>query len=200
MKRDVKRDVKQDVKQGGIALPVMLIMLAVMMLSSIYLLKSTTSTTMTTTNLAYDSALAKAADLGLHTAFQFLATQPKAALLADNPAGGYVATLNPVQGVNNPAYWAGSATVTDSAQNTVQYVIHRMCMLPGAYNASAPANNCTLTAAKPKVASPSKVGESLSTDRNEYQSMPELHYVVTARIYGARGGNVVTQAVVMMGP
>ena len=187
-------------KQGGIALPVMLIMLAVMMLSSIYLLKSTTSTTMTTTNLAYDSSLAKAADLGLHTAFQFLATQPKAALLADNPGAGYVATLNPVQGVNNSAYWAGSATVTDSAHNTVQYVIHRMCMLPGAYNASAPANNCTLTAAKPLVSSTTKIGESLSTDRSEYQNMPELHYVITARIYGARGGNVVTQAVVMMGP
>eukprot|EP01034_Spumella_vulgaris_P034562 gene34562-42632_t len=46
----------------------MLIMLAVMMLSSIYLLRSTNSTTMTTSNLAYDSALAKAARPGHLTA------------------------------------------------------------------------------------------------------------------------------------
>lgn len=187
-------------RQRGIALPVMLIMLAVMMLSSIYLLRSTNSTTMTTSNLAYDSALAKAADLGLHTAFQFLATQPKSTLVADIPAAGYVASMAPNRGVNHPDFWTGAATVQDGANNTVQYVIHRMCMLPGAYNASAPANNCTLSAAKQKVASPAGLGNSLSTDRSEYATMPELHYVITARIYGARGGNVVTQSVVMMGP
>jgi uncharacterized protein YpmB len=49
--------------QRGIALPIMLIMLAVMMVSSIYLLKSSTSTTLTTSNLAYEAALTKAADL-----------------------------------------------------------------------------------------------------------------------------------------
>jgi Tfp pilus assembly protein PilX len=157
-------------RQRGVALPVMLIMLAVMMLSSIYLLRSTNSSTMTTSNLAYDSSLAKAADLGLHTAFQFLATQPKSTL------------------------------VDDSAHNRIQYVIHRMCMLPGAYNSTAPANNCTLAAAKQKVASQTGLGLSLSSDRSEYATMPELHYVITARIYGPRGGNVVTQSVVMMGP
>lgn len=187
-------------RQRGIALPVMLIMLAVMMLSSIYLLRSTNSTTMTTSNLAYDSALAKAADLGLHTAFQFLSTQPKATLVANIPSAGYVATIAPTQGVNHPDFWAGSTTVEDGAHNTIEYVIHRMCMLPGPYNAAAPANNCTLSAAKQKVASSAGLGQSLSTDRAEYATMPELHYVITARIYGARGANVVTQAVVMMGP
>lgn len=187
-------------RQRGVALPVMLIMLTVMMLSSIYLLRSTNSSTMTTSNLAYDSALTKAADLGLHTAFQFLATQPKATLVADIPAAGYVASMAPNRGVNHPDFWAGSAYVEDSAHNRIQYVIHRMCMLPGAYNATAPANNCTLSAAKQKGASQAGLGLSLSSDRSEYATMPELHYVVTARIDGPRGGNVVTQSVVMMGP
>jgi Tfp pilus assembly protein PilX len=187
-------------RQRGVALPVMLIMLAVMMLSSIYLLRSTNSSTMTTSNLAYDSSLAKAADLGLHTAFQFLATQPKSTLVANIPAAGYVASMAPNQGVNHPDFWAGSAYVDDSAHNRIQYVIHRMCMLPGAYNSTAPANNCTLAAAKQKVASQTGLGLSLSSDRSEYATMPELHYVITARIYGPRGGNVVTQSVVMMGP
>jgi Tfp pilus assembly protein PilX len=189
-------------RQAGIALPVMMIMLTVMMLSSIYLLRASNSSTLTATNLAYDSSLAKAADLGLHTAFQFLSSTSKTALLANVPASGYVSTMAPTQPVNSAAFWAGSASVTDTATppNRIEYVIHRMCMLPGAYNSIAPANNCTLTAAKPKVASSGKLGESQASDTPVYDGMPELHYVVTARIYGARGGNVITQAVVMMGP
>lgn len=189
-------------RQAGIALPVMMIMLTVMMLSSIYLLRASTSTTLTTNNLAYDSAMAKAADLGLHTAFQYLSTTPKSTLLADVPAAGYVSTMVPNQTVNSAAFWAGKASVDDGATppNHIEYVIHRMCMFQGAYNAVGPANNCTLTAAKPKVASSSKLGESLGSDTPVYDGMPELHYVVTARIVGARGGNVITQAVVMMGP
>ena len=41
---------------------------------------------------------------------------------------------------------------------------------------------------------------TLAQDAPTYQGQPELHYVVTARIFGPRGGNVMTQAVVMMGP
>ncbi|MES2263367.1 MAG: hypothetical protein V4724_33010 [Pseudomonadota bacterium] len=186
--------------QRGIALPVMLIMLTVMLVSSIYLMKSTTSTTMTTSNLAYDSSLSKAADLGLHAGFAFLSTAAKDTLVANIPASGYVATLNPADAVNSTAFWSGSTSVTDSANNRIEYVIHRMCMFPGLFNSVSPANNCTLTSAKSKVAATSRLGDSLSSDRAEYQGMPQLHYVITARIFGTRGGNVVNQAVVMMGP
>lgn len=184
--------------QRGIALPVMMIMLTVMLISSIYLLKSSTSTTMTTANLAYDSALSNAADLGLHLGFEFLRTAPKQSLYADILASGYVATMNPADSVSSPAFWAGSAIVTRDG-NRIEYVIHRMCRFGGSFNAIAPANSCTLTAGKP-AAKGTKAGESLSVDRSEFAEPPQLHYVVTSRIVGARGGNVVNQGVVMMGP
>jgi Tfp pilus assembly protein PilX len=187
-------------RQRGLALPIVLILLTVMLISSLYLVKSTTSTTLTTANLAYDSALSKAADLGLHTAFQYLSSAAKATLVDHDAANGYRATVNPAQSINSAAFWEGSAHVTDTAGNTIEYVIHRMCMFTGDYNSTAPVNRCTLTSSKSKVASATKLGESMSSDRSEYNAIPELHYVVTARIYGARGGNVVTQAVVMMGP
>jgi hypothetical protein len=57
-----------------------------------------------------------------------------------------------------------------------------------------------LTAAKQGVAAPVALGTTLAQDAPVYQGQPELHYVVTARIFGPRGGNVMTQAVVMMGP
>jgi Tfp pilus assembly protein PilX len=139
-------------RQRGLALPVMLIMLVVMMVSSIYLLRSTNSTALTTSNLAYEDALSKAADLGIHTAYNWLSNLPdKNVLVNDVPAAGYVATTNPGagQGVSSAAFWNGAVTVWDAnRRNQVQYVIHRMCQFTGAYNAVNPANNCTLTAAR----------------------------------------------------
>lgn len=190
-------------RQRGIALPVMLIMLTVMLISSIYLLKSSTSTTLTTANLAYDASLSKAADLGVHTAFAWLSTVPKSTLVADIPASGYVATLNPAWTVSTPAFWNGAVNLPpDTAGNVVQYVIHRMCNFAGLYNYTvpAPANSCMLASAKQAVAAPVALGTSLASGAPVFAGQPQLHYVVTARIFGPRGGTVVTQAVVMMGP
>jgi len=186
-------------RQAGLALPIMLIMLAVMLVSSIYLLKASTSTTLTTSNLAYDSALSKEADLGVHKAFEWLSgLADKSVLYNDVPGSGYVATLNPVWTVSTPAFWTGAITLpVDSAGNSVQYVIHRMCMQAGVY--SDP-NRCMLSAAKQNVAAPVQLGSSLASNAPAYAAQPQLHYVITARIFGPRGGNVVTQSVVMMGP
>jgi Tfp pilus assembly protein PilX len=185
-------------RQRGIALPVMLIMLTVLLISSIYLLRSTTSTTLTTSNLAYEAALSKSADLGLHTAFDWLSTVDKGQLMADRPASGYVASLNPAWSVRAPAFWQGSTAVFEQPGNLrIEYVIHRMCTGVGDYNA---ANSCTLTSAKRNVSAPTQVGDSLSSDAPAYQDKPQLHYVITARVFGTRGGNVVNQTVVMMGP
>ena len=189
-------------RQAGIALPVMLIMLTVMLVGSIYLMRSSTSTTLTVANLAYDSALSKEADLGLHRAFQWLTTLPsKTALNANSANDGYVATLNPAWTVSSPGFWTGSKTLpVDNSGNQVEYVIHRMCNFAGAYNSTAPVNQCMLTAAKQAIAAPVAMGSSLAQNAPAYQGQPELHYVITARISGPRGGNVMTQAVVMMGP
>jgi hypothetical protein len=189
-------------RQAGIALPVMLIMLAVMLVSSIYLLKSSTSTTLTTANLAYDSALSKEADLGVHTAFAWLSgVTNKSSLNLNIPGAGYVATLNPAWTVTSPGYWAGSVFLPpNAAGSVVEYVIHRMCNFTGPYNGGVPPNSCMLSAAKKQVAAATPLGSSLASNAPVYQEQPQLHYVITARIFGPRGGNVVTQAVVMMGP
>jgi hypothetical protein len=190
-------------RQRGVALPVILIMLTVMLVTSIYLLRASTSTTLTVTNLAYDAALSREADLGIHAAFEWL-QQPatKALLVADSPADGYVASINPAWTASVPAFWAGSVTRDPvGGGSRVEYVIHRMCTFAGPYNAGAPvANNCMLSAARQNVAAPVPLGASLSQNAPQYDGQPQLHYVITARIFGPRGGNVVVQSVVMMGP
>lgn len=191
-------------RQDGVALPVMMIILVVMLVSSVYLLKASNSSTMTTANLAYESSLAKAADLGVLTGFEWLATTAKTnkGLLDANNAGqGYLATYNAAQGPNSSGFWTGSVSLTDTAGNTIEYVIHRMCSLVGPFAQTSPAvNTCVLTTDnQTALGNQIAMGESLASDGVQFVDVPQIHYVVTARIFGPRGGNVVTQAVVMIG-
>ena len=192
-------------RERGVALPVMLIILAVLLVGSIYLLRSTHSTTLTTGNLAYDATLSKQADLGLHQGFAWLrstAASNKVALNTSVPDQGYVARLNTAQtprDATQTGFWAGSKTITDTTTNTqIEYVIHRLCALEGAYDGST--NRCVQTAAN-KGAAGNRLpfGESGATDAADYAGAPMLHYVITARISGARGSSVTNQMIVQIG-
>lgn len=185
-------------RQSGIALPVMLVMLAIMLISSIYLLKSSTSTTLTTSNLAYDSALSKAADLGVYTGYNWIANMDKNSLFNSIPAAGYVANMLPSQSVNDPNFWIGSVTFTDTATppNKIEYVIHRMCSVVGQPDPDAPfLNNCIKSMS---ITKPAAIGADAAVDATPLLPLPQLHYLVSARIFGPRGGNVVNQAVVLI--
>ena len=188
-------------RQRGIALPVMMIILLVMLVSSVTLFKASNSSTMTTANLAYDSALSKAVDLGLHRGFQWLSDTSvlnKGLLNANDLANAYQANLDTKQDPSTASFWVGSIFVTDSANNRIEYVIHRMCALTGAYDGSA--NACMQTAANTSTLGTSvAVGSSLASDSPSFAGTPQLHYVITARIFGARGGNVMNQLVVLIG-
>jgi Tfp pilus assembly protein PilX len=188
-------------RQRGIALPVMMIILAVMLVSSIYLFKASNSTTMTTANLAYDASLSKAADLGLHAGFQWLsdtATANKGLLNGDDTAHAYLANLDVTLSPSAPNFWVGSVFITDSADNRIEYVVHRMCALAGAYDMNG--NTCVQTAANTSTLGTSvAVGDSLASDSPSFAGTPQVHYVITARISGPRGGNVVNQLVVLIG-
>ncbi len=187
--------------EQGIALPVMLIMLLVLLVSSIYLLRSTNSTTLTASNLAHDSALARAADFGLHTGFRWLSETAKTnKLQLDSHVAeqGYRATLDTTQTVRSSDFWDGSRVVDDGKGNRVRYIIHRMCRLDVVY--SDKDNACVQTAANTStLGNTVRLGDSLASDSPVYAGVPQLHYVITARIDGPRGGNVVTQMVVLIG-
>ncbi|MCA1855417.1 hypothetical protein LE190_05695 [Massilia oculi] len=188
-------------RQRGIALPVMLIMLLVMLVSSIYLLRASNSTTLTASNLAYDAALARAADFGLHSGFEWLsetARTNKVQLDSHVPDEGYRATLDTTQSVRSSGFWDGAKEVDDGHGNRVRYVIHRMCRLDVSY--SDPDNACVQTAANSSsLGNTVRIGDSLASDAPVYAGVPQLHYVITARIDGPRGGNVITQMVVLIG-
>ncbi|TFW17867.1 hypothetical protein E4L96_13785 [Massilia arenosa] len=187
--------------QRGIALPVMLILLAVMLVGTVYLFKSSHSSTLTAANLAYESAQSKAVDFGLHTAFEWLSGQAKtdkSALEHNIAAQGYQATLDTSQTVRSSGFWNGSVTVTDAAGNEIEYVVHRMCAVTGAYDSGT--NRCVQTSANTSTLNNAvALGDSLASDTPSFAGSPQLHYVITARMSSARGSNVVNQLVVMIG-
>jgi hypothetical protein len=188
-------------RQRGIALPVMMIILLVMLTTSVYLFKASNSTTMTTSNLAYDVALSKAADLGLHTGFQWLsdtAAANKNLLNTSDSAHAYQANMDVTLSPSADEFWAGSAFITDSANNRIEYVVHRLCALPGSFD--LPGNACIQTAANTSTLGTSvAIGDSLASDSPSFAGTPQVHYVITSRIFGPRGGNVVNQMVVLIG-
>lgn len=187
-------------RQGGVALPVMLIVLGIMLLSGAYLLKSGNTTTLTTSNLAYQSTLNRANDLALMQGSEWLAATwvaNKTVLDTNNDGAGYVATYNPSENVRASSFWVGSKTITDNRGNRIEYVIHRLCKFQTSWN--TPNNLCVQTAAKvASIGTDMALGASLSSTAAQYAENPKLHYVITARIYGPRGGNVVSQLAVLM--
>lgn len=187
-------------RQAGLALPVMLIILLVMLISSIYLLKSSNSTTLTASNLAYDSAQSRAVDYGLHAGFKWLsdtANANKALLNEDALDHGYLATLDTTQTVRSDAFWVGKRTLEHEGQQ-IEVVVHRLCLLTGAYDATG--NSCVQTADSGAGGGTAmSPGDSLASDTSQFASTPKVHYVVTARLAGTRGGNVVNQLVVLIG-
>lgn len=189
-------------RRGGMALPVVLIVLALMLVGAVYLLKSVHSTGLTTGNLAYDATLSREADLGLHAGFLWLDTMAainKTALDSDSAADGYVARLT-TNDVRSSDFWEGSKTIADTDGTRIEYVIHRMCSKSGAYNDPVVNNQCMQTAPNTsRLGNTLAPGESGAVDAPQYAGSPRLHYVVTSRIVGGRGASVTNQMIVLIG-
>jgi hypothetical protein len=188
-------------RRRGIALPVMLIILVVMMVTSIYMLRSTHSTALTTGNLAYDATLSRAADYGLHAGFQWLhatASGNKAALNASDATHGYEARFDTTLDTRSSAFWTNAITVTDPDNHQIDYVVHRLCLIEGAYDGQG--NYCMVTAANTSpLGNTVALGDSLASDAAQFAGSPQVHYVITARIHGARGASVTNQLIVLIG-
>jgi hypothetical protein len=190
---------KPILRQRGIALPVMLLMLLMMLVTSIFLLKSINSATLMAGNVAYESALGKAADVGLVTGFRWLSTQAKtnkSVFIANIPTEGYTASFDTTLKVRDPLFWTNKKTITDNG-NTIEYVIHRLCPFAGAYNVNP--NHCVQTASSDLADTGVPIGDSVVGDSTSFPAAPQVHYIITSRISGPRGGNVVNQLVVMIG-
>ena len=199
-------------RQRGVALPVALIMLVVMLFSAIYLMRASNNATLMSSNLAYERDIARRADFGISSAYNWLsatANNPatKGNLNNDQLASGYLSNYScgapaPLNCLRDADFWANSVTINDPAGNPVQYVIYRMCRYPNtAYNGlyGTFPNQCVQTSSAVAAGGGPAIGSSLSADAELYTLLPQIHYVITARVPGVKGASVINQMVVMIG-
>lgn len=123
-------------RQQGVILIIALIVLVAMTLAAIALVRSVDIATQISGNLAFRQSGVQAADSGVEMARKWLMTAAIASLNND-AAPSYYATANGGTSGTPPVFdpvtfnWNGtSALPTDTAGNTANYVIHRMCEQP----------------------------------------------------------------------
>jgi Tfp pilus assembly protein PilX len=171
-----------------VALPIALIVLVAMVLAAVTLIRSVDTATMVAGNLTLKQSATHAADEGVRQGFFWLRNTviaSPASLNSSIPASGYFSTQHADDPNWNPASnWPTGSAVslpTDAGGNTVSYVIHRLCTLPGlSYN--APNQQCATYTGTSAAAS----GGSQSVDAPEFSGVVYVYFRVTSRVVGPR--------------
>ena len=167
--------------QRGVVLFIALIVLVAMSLAGIAIMRSVDTGNLIAGNVAFKQGTLSAADRGVDDAFKYLKDNVQSANLeTDQPAEGFFAAASdpPNNDWSEDAVWGDAKVVgTDDAGNTVSYLIHRMCDLPGKYTTV----NCAQT---PRTGG--KAGNSMSVMGSQFTSTPVVYYRVTVRVQGPR--------------
>lgn len=171
--------------QRGAILFVTLVVLVVTTLAGIALVRSMDTGTTIAGNLEFQQATAMSSEAGLRAAHNWLAsslTANPASLTADQLGNGYWAIKqNPAATQSWEAFWTASlaanavSLATDSAGNTVRYVIHRLCDSNGA--------NPPVCARPPSGPPRSSMGGGSALDDSDNS---QFYYRITIRIEGPR--------------
>lgn len=122
----------------GVVLLVALVVLLVMTLTSLALVRTTTTGTTIAGSLALKQTATTGADLGLELGLAQLdqLAQNSAALESSNAGAGYFALVNPAIATQDlPWSSARQASADDGLGNQVHYLIHRLCSNAGAWDA-----------------------------------------------------------------
>jgi Tfp pilus assembly protein PilX len=170
--------------QKGVVLIIALIVLVAMTLAGIAIVRSVDTGNLVAGNMAFKQSSLSGADNGIAQAFNWLTTTINNAgtystLEQDIPAQGYYAVVSDPPDWTDDTVWAGQSFSlgSDTAGNTVDYIIQRMCDNAGSYSTV----NCAQT---PRVGG--AAGNSQSVGGNSFTSPPMVYYRVTVRVRGAR--------------
>ncbi len=185
--------------QGGVVIVVALVVLVIMTLSALALIRSVGASYQIAGNLAFHQGATQASDRSTEAALaSFLIPNNVAGnmtLYTNSLGNGYFATrADPAANQSWEEFWNASLSTNkrslgaDTAGNTVEYVIHRLCEFTGiAQNA-----NC---AVPPKA---SDSGESKTPGGPTINKPPQVYYRITTRIEGPRSTVSFTQTIVAL--
>ena len=205
--------------QRGFSLIVALIALVIMALAAVSLMRTVSTTTLVSGNLAFEQAAVTGADLGVEAAVAWLeantgqVSSPTAAscaspastvLACKQAAQGYLAVRQkPAASQSWAALWdalvaAGATPVAqaaaDAAGNTAAYLIQRMCSAEG--DSSASSSGCATAP------SSAECGNAHSSDPNNGSGnvacISATYYRVTVKVTGPRNTTTYIQAMVAL--
>lgn len=203
-------------QQGGVVLILALIALVALTLAAIALTRSVATSNAIAGNLAFQQAATHSADQGIETAVAWLENNAAVAgtggcsgtkLTCDLATDGYLASRSDPSSVQTwDDFWTASlgskakAMTTDTAGNTVNYVIQRMCLTTGDPNTDA--NPC---ATSPTAASGSCPGGTTCTGGggrggtgSNVNAAKQTYYRITVRVTGPRNTQSLVQAMVAL--
>lgn len=200
--------------QRGVTLLIAMIVLVAMTLAGIALVRSVDTAALLAGNLAFKQSAASSADRGMETALAVLTSMTASQLEGTGSPSGYSATVpwDTVANKPSPLDFSGNATPTatdnfswsaaaavaaDDADNSADYMIHRLCQGTGALDVAT----CTTWSGKTDpVHGVGILNDQLDYDPNKMEVKPATLrgvYRVTVRVNGPRNTANYIQAIVI---
>lgn len=188
--------------QRGVTLFITLIALVVMTLAGIALVRSIDTGTLISGNISFRQSGVLSGDKGIETGLSWLTSTSASTLYADSATNGYAAVdpcpANPTLCQDEAAFYQGlyeagsmKTLPADAANNTVSYIIHRMCA-----NSGSPTAVGTFCVTSASLSGTS--GGSQSAGGIGITAPAQVYYRITARVAGPKNTVTYTQAVVAM--
>lgn len=175
-------------KERGLVLIISLIILVALTLAGISLIRAVDTANLIAGNLAFQQSATHSADAGFEAAVSWIQGSDTATLSADSPTDGYFATsanANPTPPNTWDQYWmstlnANARTLpTDSAGNTVSYVIHRQCTV------ALPPTGGGRCASSAQAGATSS-GQAEEAGEVQLNPATAIYYRITVRVAGPR--------------
>lgn len=196
-------------RQRGVVLLIALIVLVAMTLAGLAMMRSLDTGTLVAGNIGYREAAVATGDTGIEAARAWLLANPNS-LDADNPGAGYYSTRqdsldltgNRSEGGTDGVNWGGSDPTqlvtayslgtVDTSGNTVFYLIHRLCSMPGTMNGVGQSCAFATNASSGSTQSAPDYSSFGLTNANQ------VYYRVTVRVNGVKNTVGYVQAVILM--
>ena len=196
-------------RERGVVLLIALIVLVAMTLAGLGMMRSIDTGTIVAGNIGFRESAVATGDTGIESARTWLMTNINS-LDSDNAAMGYYSTRqdgldftgNKTEGGTDGVNWGGSDPsqvvqgyqlgTVDTSGNTVFYLIHRLCSIPGSINGAG--QTCATVAIS---------GTGSSQSAPDYTSYAlavknQVYFRVTTRINGPKNTVSYVQAVLLM--
>ena len=170
--------------QHGVSLVIVLVVLAIILVGSLAMLRSTEVSSLVAGNVSFREAATQATDIGISTAGKALDVM---ATPDTNIANVYFATRQPEDADGLPTTVNWNSVATETVGNySVQHVVERLCQTTPVTD---PLADCMVRDGE--AAGSNKAG-SLT-----YKNPPTVYYRITVRVTGPKSAAAFVQALVL---